>query len=160
MLKLTCQEQTLTDLFLRKLQSICPRDIAASCVTAFFADGCGGRSRGGSPRGRPETFHRSRGAKLQEESSQPAAVLASRKHRRRASVSEREPTSSAAKSHCNIAKSTVNFGKLEIQLVVVDPSTAKVDRRIFAKIARHIPTTHLPGRPACGLSAVQKCCVP
>ena len=76
------------------------------------------------PRGRPETFHRSRGAKLQEESSQLTAVVASQKHRRRAS--ESEPTSSAAKNPCNIATSTVNFHKFELQLSEVDSELPKV----------------------------------
>ena len=37
-------------------------ECVACCATAFFADGCGWRLRGGPLRGRPETFNRSRGA--------------------------------------------------------------------------------------------------
>ena len=37
-------------------------ECVACCATAFFADGCGWRLRGGPFRGRPETFSRSRGA--------------------------------------------------------------------------------------------------
>ena len=42
----------------------------------------------------------------------------------------------------NLSKLTVNLSKLQIQLVKVGPSVAKVDRRIFAKTARQLPTRH------------------
>ena len=45
-------------------------------------------------------------------------------------------------ANSNVQKLTVNFRKLEIQLVQVDTSTTKVDRLIFAKTARHLPTRH------------------
>ena len=140
------------------MQGIYPRPSAgaASCATAFLADGCGGRSRGGPPRGRPETFHRSRGAQLHSAASRPASGLGSRKgratrERQRARANVFLPSGctvtlqnlqlTSESSNSNFMKLTVNFMKLEIKLLKVTPYLAEVNPHPRAKNARHIPTT-------------------
>ena len=80
----------------------------------------------GPPRGRPETFHRSRGAKLTVQAADQAPRLVVARVEPCASDSVRGQAISATRMRRDFAKSTVNFDKLEVQLSKVTCQLLKV----------------------------------